>query len=144
MRDTMQTSQLKEIVCIVCPNGCRISCEQTGEGVVCTGQKCKRGEAYATAELTKPMRTLTTSVKTAFPDSPVVSVRTNGEIDKAKLREVARALGGITLERRVKIGDVVAHNVCGTGVDVICTSDRLVQTYSSAKPKGAKCDVPSL
>ena len=129
MRDTMQTSQPKEVVCIVCPNGCLISCEQTAKGVVCTGQKCKRGEAYATAELTKPMRTLTTSVKTAFPDAPVVSVRTDGEIEKSMLLDVANALSGVCVQTRVKIGDIIAKNICNTGVNVICTSDRLVHPY---------------
>ena len=119
----------KEIVCIVCPNGCRIRCNETNDGVQCTGQTCKRGEAYARAELTKPMRTLTTSVKTAFADSPVVSVRTDGEIEKAKMQDVVKALADVVVQQRVKIGDVIARNVCDTGVNIICTSDRLVQPY---------------
>ncbi len=129
MRDTIKKNQAQEIVCIECPNGCRIRCEQTGGKIVCTGHKCKRGAAYAEAELTHPMRTLTTSVKTNFPDAPVVSVRTDGEIEKAKLRDVAEALGKLTINKRVKIGDVVASDVCGTGVNVICTSDRLIHPY---------------
>ena len=119
----------REIVCIVCPNGCRIRCRETQDGVQCTGQTCKRGEAYARAELTKPMRTLTTSVKTAFADSPVVSVRTDGEIEKAKMQDVVKALADVVVQQRVKIGDVIARNVCDTGVNIICTSDRLVQPY---------------
>ena len=119
----------KEIVCIVCPNGCRIHCSETPDGVQCTGQACKRGETYARAELTRPMRTLTTSVKTAFLDSPVVSVRTDGEIEKTKMLDVVKALSGVVVRQRVKIGDVIARNVCDTGVNIICTSDRLVQPY---------------
>ena len=119
----------REIVCIVCPNGCRIHCRETQDGVQCTGQACKRGEVYARAELTRPMRTLTTSVKTAFADSPVVSVRTDGEIEKAKMQDVVKALAGVVVQQRVKIGDVIARNVCDTGVNIICTSDRLVQPY---------------
>ena len=119
----------KEIVCIVCPNGCRIRCHETQDGVQCTGHACKRGEAYARAELTRPMRTLTTSVKTAFADSPVVSVRTDGEIEKTKMQDVVKALSSVVVRQRVKIGDVIASNVCGTGVNIICTSDRLVQPY---------------
>ncbi len=129
MNESTQTPFVKEIICIVCPNGCRIRCEKTPEGIVCSGQKCKRGEAYAAAELTRPMRTLTTSVKTAFPEAPVVSVRTDGEIEKAKLTEAIQALRGITLNKRIQIGDVVLRNICGTGVDVVCTSDRLVLPY---------------
>lgn len=129
MSDTISLSKPTEIVCIVCPNGCRILCEPAGDGIRYSGQKCKRGEAYAAAELTHPMRSLTTSVKTAFPDAPVVSVRTDGEVEKSKLREVSSALGQIIVTNRVKIGDIIAKNICGTGVNVICTSDRLVHPY---------------
>ncbi|MEZ4508714.1 MAG: DUF1667 domain-containing protein [Eubacteriales bacterium] len=129
MNDTMNKTTQREIVCIVCPNGCRIQCDTSGQKIVCTGQKCKRGEAYATAELTRPMRTLTTSVKTDFPDSPVVSVRTDGEIEKSKLKDVMRALGKVRVRDRIKIGDVIVQDVCRTGVNVICTSDRLVHPY---------------
>ena len=120
---------ITEIVCIVCPNGCRMQCEMTADGVSCQGQRCKRGIAYATAELTHPMRSLTTSVKTAFADSPVVSVRTDGEIEKSKLMEVSKALSSVLVQTRVKIGDIIAENICNTGVNVICTSDRLVHPY---------------
>ena len=137
MNDTMQLQQPREIVCIVCPNGCRIRCETVDGELTCTGQKCKRGVAYVQAELTRPMRSLTTSVRTIFADSPVVSVRTSGEIEKAKIREVIDSLAGVTVRQRVKIGDVVVPNVCGTGVNIICTSNRLVRTDSSQDSKGA-------
>ena len=124
-----QESPTTEIVCIVCPNGCRMHCAQTEGRIVCSGQKCKRGETYAAAELTHPMRSLTTSGKPAFPDSPVVSGRTDGEIEKAKLIDVAKALASVIVNQRVKIGDIIAENICGTGVNIICTSDRLVHPY---------------
>lgn len=123
------TMNVKEIVCIVCPNGCRIRCEQRDGRLQCSGQKCKRGTDYAIAELTHPMRSLTTSVRTIFPDAPVVSVRTEGEIEKSKLIDAAKALGQLIVDHRIKIGDIVAENICGTGVNVICTSDRLVHPY---------------
>ena len=121
--------QTREIVCIVCPNGCRITCASAAGGIHCSGQKCKCGEAYANTELTHPMRTLTTSVRTVFPDSPVVSVKTEGEIEKDKLLEVSQALAHVRVNTRLHAGEVVAKNICGTGVDIICTSDRLVHQY---------------
>lgn len=129
MPDQLTQTQTKEIVCIVCPNGCRIQCTQTQDGISFSGQLCKRGESYAKAELTRPMRTLTTSVRTIFPEAPVVSVRTDGEIEKAKMLDVIRALGDVVVQQRIKIGDVVAADICGTGVNIICTSDRLVHSY---------------
>jgi CxxC motif-containing protein len=79
--------------------------------------------------MTHPMRTLTSSVKTIFPDSPVVSVRTDGEIEKAKILEVAKQLDDVLVRQQLKIGDVVVKNICDTGVNIICTSDKLTQSY---------------
>ena len=129
MSNTNTTAKSKEIICIVCPNGCRIQYDQTGNEYRFTGQKCKRGESYAAAELTRPMRSLTTSVKTTFSDAPVVSVRTDGEVKKTKLSELAAVLGRVVVTDRLQIGDIVVKNICGTGVNVICTSDRLVHTF---------------
>jgi len=129
MTEQNKQASAREIVCIVCPNGCRIQCKETDGQIVCNGQKCLRGKEYAIAELTHPMRSLTTSVRTVFPDSPVVSVRTSGEIEKSKLIDVANALGQIVVDQRIKIGDIVAENICDTGINVICTSDRLVHPY---------------
>jgi len=124
MRDTIQLSE-KEIVCIVCPNGCRIKCTPNGSEYSFSGNKCKRGIAYVEAELTRPMRSLTSSVKTVFSDAPVVSVRTDGEIEKSRIQDVLSALGKVTLDHPVKMGDVIIPNVCNTGVNLICTSNRL-------------------
>ena len=129
MSDRFDLTEPREIVCIVCPNGCRILCEPSNGEFRCSGQKCKRGVEYAKSELTHPMRSLTTSVKTVFPDAPVVSVRTDGEIDKSKIRDIIRSLAGVTIQQRIQIGDVVANNICGTGVNIVCTSDRLVHPY---------------
>jgi len=129
MRDTIHLDQPKEIVCIECPNGCRILAVPSESGAQFSGYRCKRGLSYAQAELTRPMRTLTTSVRTVFLDSPVVSVRTDGEIEKSRIHDVIDALGRIVITNRIRIGDVVAENVCGTGVNVICTSARLVNPY---------------
>ena len=38
---------MKEIICIVCPNGCTLNVEKNGEEITVTGNKCKRGEEFA-------------------------------------------------------------------------------------------------
>lgn len=118
---------MREFVCVVCPNGCRIQCQASdrADGYTISGNRCKRGADYALAEMTRPMRTLTSSVKTAFLEAPVISVRTNGEIEKSLLFRALAALKPIVVTERVGIGDVIVSNVFGTGVDIICTSDRL-------------------
>jgi len=121
---------MKTILCIVCPNGCRLRAEKSaeGEGYDISGNKCKRGVDFATAEITNPTRTLTTTVRTSFPGFPVLPVRTAGEIPKGKIREAMNCLNAITVSRPLGIGEIVAENILGLGVDVIVTSNILKET----------------
>lgn len=112
-----------EMVCIVCPNGCRLEVEKSGGVVTVNGAKCKRGENFAQTELTCPTRSVTSSVRTTVCDYPVVSVRTDGEIPKDKIFELINVLGKFTLDKRVPIGTILIKNVCGTEVNVVTTTD---------------------
>jgi CxxC motif-containing protein len=88
-----------------------------------TGNKCKRGEAFAVEEMTAPKRSVTSTVATAFADMPVVSVRTDGEIDKSRVFELMKYLKTVKADKRLKAGDILCANVLGTGVDLIITTD---------------------
>lgn len=107
-----------ELVCIVCPKGCRMTVEN---GVV-TGNTCKKGEAFAKSEATCPMRTVCSTVATAFDSMPVLPVRTDGEIPKSKIGELMRLIGDIRVTEKVRRGDVVAASVAGTEVNLIATA----------------------
>lgn len=107
-----------ELVCIVCPRGCRIKIEN---GVV-SGNGCKRGEAFAISETSCPMRSVCSTVATSFADYPVLPVRTDGEIPKAKIADLMKEINAITVDKKVKRGDVVAQNVVGTDVNLIATA----------------------
>lgn len=106
-----------DLVCIVCPRGCRIKIE---DGVV-SGNVCKKGEAFALAETTCPMRTVCSTVATEFDSMPVLPVRTAGEIPKAKIGELMQLINKIKLTEKVKRGDVIARAIVGTDVDLIAT-----------------------
>lgn len=112
-----------ELVCIVCPNGCVLDVQKTPEGIKVTGNKCKRGIAFATEELTAPKRSLTTTVATAYSDMPVVPVRTDGEIPKEKIFELMSYLKTVRAQRRYKSGEVICKDALGTGVNIIITID---------------------
>lgn len=116
------------ILCIACPNGCRLTVEKTqdsGAGYTVSGNLCKRGIEFAIAEITSPVRTLTTTVRTVFPGVPALPVRSADEIPKAKLFEVTRLISTVTLNRRLGIGETVLPNVLGLGIDIITTSNIL-------------------
>jgi len=118
---------MKTILCIVCPNGCRLSAEKSLEssGYAISGNKCQRGIDFATAEIANPMRALTTTIRTSFPGVPVLPVRTAGEIPKGKIMEAMNCINTITVSRPLGIGEIVTENILGLGVDIIVTSDVL-------------------
>ena len=116
---------MKELVCIECPNGCRLTVDGEGESLKVTGNRCKRGLDFAVSEMTCPMRTLCSTVKTAFAAAPVLPVRVSGEIPKSKVFDVMRELDKLTVSSPLKRGDTVIADVLGLGVDVMATSSLL-------------------
>jgi len=116
---------MKQITCITCSSGCRINVDvEKGEHVF-SGNKCIKGALFAKNELTAPVRSLTTMVKTAFPDMPVLSVRIKGEVPKKKIPKIIRELSNVLVTERKEIGETVVSNISRTGCDVIATSDML-------------------
>ena len=109
----------QELICIGCPMGCQLTAEvENGAVTTVTGNTCPRGAAYARKECVAPVRTVTGTVAIQGAALPVLPVRTNGEVPKALVFDVARALGTVTVQAPAAIGDVVLRDVCGTGVDV--------------------------
>lgn len=113
---------MKELVCIVCPRGCTMKLEGEGESLKITGNSCKRGYEFAVAEMTCPKRTICTTVKTAFPDIPVLPVRVSCDIPKDMIFAVMEKINKVTVKKKVKRGDIIIKNVLDTGADVIATS----------------------
>ena len=117
-----KSMEKKEFVCIRCPLGCNITVEtREGEIKSITGNSCPRGADYVTKELTDPRRIVTSLVRVRGGELPVVSVKTSSDIPKDKIEDCIRVLKGIELQAPVRMGQVVAENVCGTGADVVAT-----------------------
>ncbi len=113
----------KSLICVSCPLGCPIEVEiENGQVVAVTGNTCKRGDAYARAEITNPVRSLTTSVKVENGVHPVVPVKSSGPVPKDKMFDCMKAINEATIKAPVKIGDVVIENILGLGVDIIATN----------------------
>ena len=112
-----------KLTCIVCPNGCELEVDEKALEV--NGNKCPRGKQFANDELTNPKRTICSSVKTTFIDTPVVSVRVSGDIPKDRIFDVMKEINKVVVDSRLGIGDVVIANVLNLKVDVIITSNIL-------------------
>lgn len=114
----------KELICIVCPRGCALSCKlgDGGEVLSVSGNLCPRGKTYAIKECTNPERTVTSTVRCA--DGGVVSCKTSGTVPKGMMLDIMKAINTAIASNNVKIGDVLIENVLGTGVDIVATSNR--------------------
>jgi len=110
---------MAEIICIVCPKGCHLHVDE--ETLAVTGNTCTRGVEYGKAELTHPVRMVTSTVKLEGGNLKRLPVKTSEPIPKQKIAEIMRALDGITAHSPVRIGDVLLANACGTGADIIAT-----------------------
>ena len=117
-----------DMICIVCPRGCRITAKP-GDPPEITGNGCKRGYQFALDELTDPRRTVCTTVKTAFPDVPVLPVKVSREIPKNRIFDVMREIAGVTVTQPLGTGDVVIENVLGLGADIVVTADTLKELH---------------
>lgn len=116
---------MKELVCIVCPNGCTLHIEGDGKDIKISGQKCRKGLTFAQNEMTNPMRSICSTVRTAFSETPVLPVKVSCEIPKGKIFEVMRKINRVTVQERIGTGDIIIKNVCGTNADIIATSNIL-------------------
>ena len=116
---------MSKIVCIVCPAGCVLEAENTDGEIKVTGCSCKRGVKFAIDEITNPMRTICSFVKTVFDGVPVLPVRVSCDIPKGKIFDVMAKIKEVNLSERVGRGEVIIKNVLGLEADIISTSNML-------------------
>ncbi len=120
----------KELICINCPMGCRMTARvENGAVVSVAGFACKRGETYAKEELTRPVRMVTALVRVKGREAPL-PVKTDQPIDRKLVFDALAALKNIAVEPPVRIGDTVLAGVCGTNVDFIATANAEIRQES--------------
>ena len=112
---------VKRFVCIGCPNSCRLTVSGTVEKPVISGNRCPKGEAFAKAELTCPMRCLTSTVRLIGGTLPVLPVRTDGEIPKKLIPDAMKLISQIKINAPVACGSTVLEDILGTGVRLMAT-----------------------
>jgi CxxC motif-containing protein len=112
----------KEMVCIVCPRGCRLTLikdENAEVGYVVTGNACKRGAEYGIKELTNPTRVVTSTVKINNYHLNRLPVKTNGSIPKDLIFECMKLINEVEVEPPIKVGEILIDNMLETGVDLV-------------------------
>ena len=112
----------QEIICTGCPLGCRVTLEfgDNGDMKSLTGNQCKEGKEYVTAEFKSPVRIFTATVLVKG-GGRLLTVRTDKPVPKNALKELMFAIARVRVEQPIKAGQVIIPNVLGTGANVIAT-----------------------
>lgn len=113
----------KEFVCICCPLGCKLTVSGEEDNLTVSGYTCKRGKDYAIAEVTAPVRTVTSTVPVSGGKWLRTSVKTDNPIPKKDIFAVIEQIRKAHPCAPVAIGDVIIENVAGTGANIVATRD---------------------
>ncbi|HHX52515.1 MAG TPA: DUF1667 domain-containing protein [Erysipelothrix sp.] len=112
--------------CIGCPIGCTLEVTMHDlENIVVEGNLCAIGDRYGKKEIVSPVRMVTSTVLVDEGVDSLVPVKTDKEINKTLMVELARALAGVKVKAPVHIGDVLVENILDSGVNMIATSEVL-------------------
>jgi len=114
---------VKELVCIVCPNGCVLKIEKQNDKWQIEGNLCHKGKDFAIEEMTTAKRTITTTVKTSYKKLPYLPVRTDKGIPKKLIFPLMKLINEVIIKKPVHSGEIILENVFDSGVNVISTSD---------------------
>ena len=106
----------REITCIVCPRGCRMTADIQGETITVIGHTCPRGEKHAMDEILHPVRSLTSIVRVSNRPDTMVSVKSEMPIPKGEMFAIMEKIHATTVEAPVAIGDCIIDNICGTRI----------------------------
>ena len=110
----------REIICILCPMGCRMEVELDGTELKhVTGNQCKKGVKHAQKEVAFPGRVLTTTMRTDIPGVPLVPVRSSEELPKDRLMDCMEVISAQVIKDSAQIGEPVIKNILGLGADIV-------------------------
>lgn len=112
----------REIVCISCPIGCRLTATWTNEeDIHIEGNLCPRGEVYGREEILAPKRVVTATCAAVGDKHVRIPVKTDGPLPKELMDELLNALYRLEVPLPVTTGDVIMTDIGGTGVDLVAS-----------------------
>ena len=110
-----------DVVCIVCPKGCRLKVKEENGQMSVIGNDCKRGEVYGVKEVTNPTRVITSTVKVNDPIHRRMPVVTKGSVPKGMMFDVIKEINKVELDLPIYMGDIVIENVLNTGINIVAS-----------------------
>ncbi len=121
-----------DLCCTTCPSECQLRVKVQGDKVLnIEGNICKRGITFAQKEITRPERTLTTTIRVKINGlSSLLPVKTSGPIPKKKMMLAMKKIREIEINQPYQMGEVLIKNICETGVDVLACRSSKEDTYA--------------
>ncbi len=112
---------MKKMICITCPKGCTLEVTRDGETITKVVAGCKRGNEYAEREMRDPRRMVASTVKIVNALHPLMPVYTSAPFPKPRINELLLELRQLELKAPIRVGQVIARNVLGTGIDILAS-----------------------
>ena len=117
-----------KFTCVVCPTSCVVNAEWSEIELQNTDHaQCKLAWDYVRSEIFDPRRTVTSTVLVDGGDIPLVSVKTEPPVPKAKVFEVMQHLAHVVVKAPVNVGDIIVTDVLGTGSNIVATKKILLK-----------------
>ena len=111
----------REMVCISCPLGCRLTVRWDGEAVRVEGNQCAKGEQYAREEILAPKRVVTATVRIRAGRTVRLPVKTSAPLPKEEIPGLLDRIYTWELEPPILLGQKLIEDIAGTGVDLVAT-----------------------
>jgi CxxC motif-containing protein len=122
---------IPEIICIICPNSCRLSVYKDEKGEIqVLNALCKRGIEYGKQEFLFPKRLLITTMQIKNGTLPVIPVRSDVELPKDKIMDAIKVVNDTVINAPIKVGEILIDNILDLDVNVI-SSRSMKAKYSS-------------
>jgi len=113
-----------EMVCIVCPRGCRIKASPDADGSInVVGNSCHRGLEYARAEFSAPRRMITSTVAVTGSSVSRLPVITSAPVPKERIFDVMGEISRVSVSAPIAMNQVIVPDVLGLGVDILAARE---------------------
>ncbi|RKX93907.1 MAG: molybdopterin oxidoreductase [Spirochaetes bacterium] len=118
----------KELICISCPIGCRLTIEYNEDkrdydSIKVSGNLCPKGEIYGKEEILAPKRVVTATASIESRIQKRLPIKTIEAIDKDLIFDLLKEIYSLKLKPPVKIGDTIIKNFKKSGVDIVATAN---------------------
>jgi len=124
----------REMVCISCPLGCRLTVRAEAGTLQVEGNKCSKGEQYAREEILAPRRVVTATVSIRGARSGRLPVKTSAPLARELIPALLNEIYSWQLEAPVHLGQRLLEDIGGSGVDLVAT--RSVDKASRSADRG--------